>query len=239
MDYDINNFYAMVKTVQEARYAIAAMYGLQLYEWASGFDKEIRLIHRAQWTWIKTMYLLCRYYPLCLWIVIIWAYVGDHDAQLCSRVAYPVHAILAPCQFFSQAAVMVMRAYAFTGRNTAVLVLLGLCYVCLLGLDLWVFCAEIDVPPTLFYVLLQGSGCFPNYGEAVIAVHCQKTRCRDISLARYFINQGFIAFAFILLVNVAAAVSFFRPPSYHHGVGLPVVLAVSNLVACRHSTITR
>lgn len=59
-------------------------------------------IHRAKWTLIKLMYLLCRYYPFAVWILVIWAYVGNHDAQTCARVAHGVHATLAPCVgFFS------------------------------------------------------------------------------------------------------------------------------------------
>ncbi|PPQ75111.1 hypothetical protein CVT24_010066 [Panaeolus cyanescens] len=256
--YYISELIEAKKSVDEARYAMAAMYALQVYEWISGAQKEYRLIYKARWTSIKTLYLLCRYYPLILWPIVMWAYVGNHDADTCYRVAHPVHALLAPCQFFSQA-VMMMRAYAFSGRSKKILVLLGFCYLCLLGTDIWVFCTQVDVPPRDFYLVQGGSGCFPNYGDGfmalrigwhnksqprsqlaailmdlvslvVVVIQCQRMRGRDVSLGTYFVNQGLSAFIFVALVNIGAAIAFFRPPRFHTGIGLPLILVVSNLM---------
>ena len=57
----------------------------------------IQVHRRASWSSVKILYLLCRYYPLGLWFLIMWAYVSDHDAQTCGRVAQAVHTTLAPC----------------------------------------------------------------------------------------------------------------------------------------------
>lgn len=65
---------------------------------------------------------------------------------------------------------MLMRAYAFAGRNRRVLLLLGTCFAGLLGVNIWVFWSHIEVPPPLFYVVLNGSGCFPNYGEGTMGL---------------------------------------------------------------------
>ncbi|KAF8202414.1 hypothetical protein BJ912DRAFT_944750 [Pholiota molesta] len=254
-DYDINDLWMARQIIMDTRYAIVAMLALQIYEWIDSIAKEVKLIHRAKWTSIKIMYLLCRYYPFAVWILIIWAYVGDHDAQTCARVAHGVHATLAPCQFFSQA-VMLMRAFGFAGRSRRVLAVLGLFYSALVGIDLWVFCTKLEnIPPELF-LLLGGTGCFPNYGSDVMGIrigasmlaalvmdlvslvivvsHCLRSGwIRDVSLARYFVNQGLSAFAFISLINITTAITFFRPPRYHSGVGLPLILVVSNLIACR------
>jgi len=46
---------------------------------------------------MKILYILCRYYPFFVWILISWAYVGNHSWDVCSRVVHPVHALLAPC----------------------------------------------------------------------------------------------------------------------------------------------
>lgn len=64
---------------------------------------------------------------------------------------------------------MMMRAYAFTSRNRRVFILLILCYVALVGINIWVFCGRVDIPVEL-YVILQRTGCFPNYGEGIMAV---------------------------------------------------------------------
>lgn len=243
-----------VDTIQEVRYAIAAMYALQLYEWFASFDKEVSLIHQARWSSIKVAYLLCRYYPLCFWPVFMWAYIGNHGPEVCKYVLRPIHGLLAPFLFFSQA-VMVMRAYAFSGRNRRVLIPLATCYSGLLAVNIWVFCIRIEAIPSSFYTLIGGTGCFPDYGDQVMAekigysmlaatlmdlislvfvfIQCRKAQNREVSLARYFISQGLSAFGFIAFINATSAVCFFRPNHGGRGVGLPLVLISSNLVACR------
>lgn len=60
---------------------------------------------------------------------------------------------------------MVMRAYAFSGRNRWVLIPLATCYAGLLAVDIWAFCIDIKPIPPSFYTLIGGTGCFPNYGD--------------------------------------------------------------------------
>jgi len=243
-----------VRSIAEARYAIVAVNCLQVYEWVATSRREADLIHHARWTSVKVAYLLCRYYPLLLWPLVTWAYVGDHDEVVCQRVMRPIHILLAPCQIFPQG-VMLMRAYAFSGRNKRVLLLLCLCYIGLIGVDIWVFCTQIAAPPPIFYLVVGRTGCFPDYGNGfmalrigysmlastlmdlvsliVVLVHCHRTRSRQISLGRYFVNQGLAAFCFVSAVNILTAAIFFEPNSFKSGIGLPFILVVSNLIACR------
>jgi hypothetical protein len=67
-------------------------------------------------------------------------------------------------------AVMVMRAYALSGRDRRILFLLASCYTGLLAVDIWAFCAAVDIPPPIFYTVLGGTGCFPNYGGENMAL---------------------------------------------------------------------
>jgi hypothetical protein len=67
-------------------------------------------------------------------------------------------------------AVMLMRAYAFSGRNKKVLFLLVSCYICLVAVDIWAFCWKIEMPPLILYSVLGGTGCFPNYYGEVMAL---------------------------------------------------------------------
>lgn len=54
-------------------------------------------VHRAKrWSSIKAAYLLCRYYPLIVCPVIMWAYLGNYTATSCERVVRPVNALLTP-----------------------------------------------------------------------------------------------------------------------------------------------
>ncbi|KIM39675.1 hypothetical protein M413DRAFT_415733 [Hebeloma cylindrosporum] len=252
--YGLSDFYSAKQAIMDTRYSIIAMFFLQIYELFAVLQEEMRLIHRASWTSIKTLYLLCRYYPLMLWCAVIWAYVADHDVQTCSRVAQVVHIALAPC--VCNRSVMLMRAYAFSGRNRNVLALLASCYTCLVLVDLWAFCRKVDMPPPILYAILGDTGCFPNYGEVymalrigysmlaailmdlvslvVVAVYCVKSGWnRDVSLAHYFVSQGLTSFAFVSIINIATAITFFKPPRFHIGTGLPLIIVVSNIVACR------
>ncbi|KAL0953972.1 hypothetical protein HGRIS_005131 [Hohenbuehelia grisea] len=226
---------------------------LQVYDWALQFGDEYRLVLKARWTSAKVGYLLCRYYPLLAWIVILWAWTGNHKKSLCESVLKPVHCLLIPMQLCSQG-VMLMRAYAFTGRNKIVLVLLGLCYFAAIGLNIWGLGAKMSLPHGLFLALGR-TGCFPDHSGGVLAarmaavisvavlmdfisltvvlLHCFKIRSMQGSLGLMFVRQGLISFVVVLLVNVTAAIVYFGRKSQYNGVGLPFMLVLSNLVACR------
>lgn len=45
---------------------------------------------------MKIGYLLCRYYPLLYYPVVLWAYCGNYQPSFCKKVVRPVHALLAP-----------------------------------------------------------------------------------------------------------------------------------------------
>ncbi|KAG6902343.1 hypothetical protein C0995_001140 [Termitomyces sp. Mi166 len=243
-----------VQIIREARYAIVAVYCLQLYEWFATLNKEIELIHKSRWTSVKVAYLLCRYYPLLLWPIVIVAYCGTWSYDFCSRFGPAVHVLFMPCQLFPQA-VMLMRAYAFSGRDKRILALLLMCYAGLVVVDIWTFCTHISTIPEIVFVVLGGTGCYPYYGKgymgfrigysmlaatlmdlvslSIVLTVCLGKRNRGVSLARYFCKQGLIAFGLVIAVNVTAAGFFFNQSSPHNGLGLPFIMVVSNLIACR------
>lgn len=246
------------RSISDARYALAAMYALQLQELILSLGKEIRLIHRARWTSVKLAYLLCRYYMLLLWPVILWSYLPAHSFELCTRSGKPVNMLFTPCQVFPQA-VMAMRAYAFSGRDKRALVVLGLAFAGFLSIEIWAWCSRIDMLPWIFYHFLRNTGltgCFANWGGPIMGVRIgismlgamlmdlislvvvliickKKSDTQGSSLGRYFVNQGLWAFVGVTMINAVAAIIFFRPPAFSSGVGLPLALVVPNIVACR------
>ncbi|GLB41573.1 hypothetical protein LshimejAT787_1001730 [Lyophyllum shimeji] len=254
MDLEHLTLDSAIQIITEARYAIAAVYCLQLYEWIATAKREVDLVHHSRWSSVKIAYLLCRYYPLFIWPLVMFAYIGDHTWAVCRRLTAPVHVLLAPCQVFPQA-VMLMRAYAFCGRNKHVLALLLTCYAGLVAVVIWSFCTHIMILPRIVFSFLGNTGCYPYYGKGymgfrvgysmlaatlmdMISLLCVLVRCalnksRQISLARYFIKQGLFSFCLVVAVNVSAAGVFFDQDSPHNGLGLPFILVVSNLIACR------
>lgn len=215
---------------------------------------EVELIHQKKWTSVKIAYLLCRYYPMIYFPVLSWAYVGNHDPRLCPHVVVPLQILQAPLQIIPHA-VMMMRAYAFTGRNRKILIGLSLLYIALIAVNLRVFITENTLPSEGFYDILGPMGCFPNYGIpsmaarmgyvmiaavvtdgvslAVILVHCYRTRSLGSSLGKFFVCQGVYAFLSALMVNTTAAVLFFRPGKGHIGIGVPLFLVAPDFIACR------
>jgi hypothetical protein len=69
---------------------------------------------------------------------------------------------------FLNLGVMLMRAYAFTSRSRQILIILGLCYLFLVGFNLWVFCTPIRIHLELF-TLYGPTGCYPDNTDGAFA----------------------------------------------------------------------
>jgi hypothetical protein len=92
-----------------------------------------------------------------------YVYLIQNAAIVCARYAKNTYSHYWLRVLPSPAGVMLMRAYAFTGRNIRVLVLLLVFYAALIGIDVWFFCFNVVTLPDLAYELLGGTGCFPDY----------------------------------------------------------------------------
>ncbi|KAJ6485737.1 hypothetical protein C8R45DRAFT_828674 [Mycena sanguinolenta] len=173
MDFPIG---PSLNTIQIIRNGVYSVYCLALHEWL-----EMYAIYLSRWNSIKVAYLLCRYYHLLLWPLVIYAYGGNHTAQTCSKLTQIVTSLFLPMvrdlfpdyicltersnclpqQIYT--AVMLMRAHAFAGRNIRVLVLLLVFYAALTGINIWFFCFNVDVMADFVFELFNGTGCFPDY----------------------------------------------------------------------------
>ncbi|KJA28257.1 hypothetical protein HYPSUDRAFT_34644 [Hypholoma sublateritium FD-334 SS-4] len=266
------------KLLQNVRYSLAAVACIILYEWLINLPEEIRLIYPSRWSSVKIGYLLCRYYPLLYYPVVLWAYCGDYQPSFCKKVVRPVHALLAPFHFLGQCvcslvllsslihggssilsklAVMFMRAYAFSGRNQKVLAVLCSAYIGLIGGDIYLFFVNVPVPHLGEFGLSlpQGGGCFPDYTTAIfgsrigiamigaisldllslgiVIIYCTKNHTGRTPLAGYFLKQGLITFAWISITNVISVIVYFKAHDPFSGLGLPFILVISNILACR------
>ncbi|TFK39686.1 hypothetical protein BDQ12DRAFT_711808, partial [Crucibulum laeve] len=255
---NVNSFQETFATIQAVRYSLVAAYCLQIYEWFASLHDELILIHNGAWSSVRVAYILCRYYPLTYWAALMWAYVFDHDPIFCSGVVRPVHALLSPFQFLSQA-IMLMRTYAFSGRSHKVFIILSTAYVFLVGVDIWLFCTDVFPPSEEkfgpYLALVEGTGCFPDYsadlmgiriGLAMLAamlmdllsliivlIFCFRRQNGRTPLGRYFLKQGLSSFALLTAVNIIGMCLYFQSHSPSSGIGLPFILVISNLLACR------
>ncbi|CAK5273779.1 unnamed protein product [Mycena citricolor] len=242
------------ESIALTRWSVVAVYCIALCEWLHALPKEVDLIWPSRWNSIKLAYFLCRYYSVLTWPIVIYAYVLDHSIQTCSRLTHAVNYTLLPMQCFAHA-VMLMRAYGFTGRNRKALVLLCTCLAGLIGVNVWFFCVDVPQLADLVYEVLGGTGCFPDYSATsdnlriglemaaavfmdlisllvIVLYRIQKGRFQG-SLSRVFVNQGLLAFGCMLAVNATALGSYYNPDLYHNGMALPYILILPNVVACR------
>ncbi|TFK65884.1 hypothetical protein BDN72DRAFT_177184 [Pluteus cervinus] len=229
--------------VQNLRYAIAAAYTVQVFEWIAAFPDEVKLIHRTRWCSVKVAYLLCRYYPLLSFPVLMWAYLGNYSREFCAPVIQPVGALFAPFQVFPQ------------GRRCSILAALAACFGAVVAISVWVFCSGASALPSEMYQTLRNTGCFSNYAGDVMGLrlgivlltatlmdlvsliiviwHCRKALSSGWELATYFIRQGLASFALISMANGVAAILYFESGSSFSRSGLPFAFTICNVIACR------
>ncbi|TFK75041.1 hypothetical protein BDN72DRAFT_605854 [Pluteus cervinus] len=240
---------------RNGRSSLVASFSLLVFEWLATLPSEIELIHSvpSRWSSIRIAFVLCRYYPLLAYSVILWAYTGDFSGQQCSHITRPVYALYAPSHFLGPA-VMVLRAYAFAGRKFKILVLLSCCYALFFGIGVWVYWAGVGILPTEWFEHFGKTGCYPSSGDGImgfrvgfaigsstlmdlvslsVVLHCRKEGMDRWSLGKYFVAQGLGSFAIITMVNAAATIMYFQPQGSFSRIGLSFVIIINTITACR------
>jgi len=238
-------------SVQFARQIAVAAYALQVYEWLICFSDEYLYVHKARWTSLKLAYLLCRYFPLFFFPAYIWLYVGNHPLSVCAKVLCPLHIFHAFFPLFAQPVIMI-RTYAFTGRNKFILAFLVACWIAIVGCILWIE-SKAKKPLVELHLLFGDTACFPSGGDkmriplalyhlgvfffdflmtAIVFIHCIRFRTLWGPLGKAFVVQGLIAFVAMSALNLAIAVMFFNPVRTWQGLSICGGIA-SDIIACR------
>ncbi|TFK52460.1 hypothetical protein OE88DRAFT_1405861 [Heliocybe sulcata] len=247
-------------SLSSGRYNVVVVYTIHLYEWLISLEEEVSLIHRARWNAIKIAYLFSRYYPLLLFPLHMWSWLGNHDHHTCDKVTRVLYCLLIPFPFSAQTIIM-LRTYAFTGRRKSILAILCVAAAAILGLEVWIFGTDFTLSEELF-LLYNETGCFaedryaqanvfvyrPAYHAAglflaifffdsicisLIVGYCfwePNVRCR---LAKTFVEQGFAAFLIMSVLNITSAAFYFISARQWNGISLPYALILPNVVACR------
>ncbi|KAH6915796.1 hypothetical protein BKA70DRAFT_470338 [Coprinopsis sp. MPI-PUGE-AT-0042] len=248
----------LLTAIATARYSILAVQAIQIYEWIVNIREEFRLVTHSAWSSVKVTYLLCRYYPLIFWPIMEWAFVGNHDPRLCQSLVGPIHGLFG---FLSlpAGAVLFLRAYAFSGRDRGVLVMLSLSYLFVVGTHVWMFL--IDVPHfgtaanNRLEQVVGGIGCFPDYRTfalgkrlwvamlasfimnlmslVIVVYYCLRRYNGQTSLGRYFLKQGLNVFAYTSAVALVSIVFYFKGPGGGNAIGLPIIFVLPDMLACR------
>jgi hypothetical protein len=246
--------------VQFAQYTAVATYSLQVYEWLICFSDEYLYVHKARWTSIKVAYLICRYFPLLVFPVYLWAWVGNHSTSVCAKVVQPLYILLVFPTMAAQV-VLIIRTYAFAGHNKLILVLLSSLWCAMLGAQLWKQITRWTVVvewqdligdfPCFAWdrrTTASGVGVYSRHIHAmfklytflfdslmmgIVFIHCLRYRAIWGPLAKVFVAQGLIAYVMMSALHLATTIILFNPNSrlYDGICFLPPVLGC--VIACR------
>ncbi|EIM80014.1 uncharacterized protein STEHIDRAFT_150848 [Stereum hirsutum FP-91666 SS1] len=116
---------ALWRIVHVAQIYVASTTSIWIWDWLVCLPEEWKYIWKAQWSAIKMVYLMVRYYALAVLIMTdIWV-LGVWTEESCSRYLriLPAFAVLVE---LSVELVLVLRVYALWGRNKWLLIFLSL-----------------------------------------------------------------------------------------------------------------
>ncbi|KAH9062271.1 hypothetical protein EDB87DRAFT_1608249 [Lactarius vividus] len=138
------------------------------YDWVISLDQEVALIYPTQWNGVKAAYLFCRYYPMAIAPFHLWGLVGNHEQRVCESYYHVLFACSMPTLLITlgsvvSSVILMLRTYAFSERNTRVLVALSITYLGLAGVIIWVLSKGLTLIP--LFSLTKRTACFAISGE--------------------------------------------------------------------------
>ncbi|KAI9443177.1 hypothetical protein H4582DRAFT_1168181 [Lactarius indigo] len=118
--------------------------GMRLLILTSAFrlDQEVTFIHPAPWNAVKGAYIFCRYYPLAIAPFHFWGFLGDHEQPVCESYYHALYVCTIPTMLSAQF-ILMLRAYAFSGRKKKVLAVLSITFFGLVGVIIWVMSKQL------------------------------------------------------------------------------------------------
>ncbi|KAF8895542.1 hypothetical protein BD779DRAFT_1500092 [Infundibulicybe gibba] len=258
----LNSIVAIGATsLRVGRYSAAAVYVLLVYEFLICFDDEWLYIHKTRFSSMKMAYFTCRYFPLFAFPIYLWAWLGDHTPVTCHRIIHPLYGFMTVFPLAAQLVILI-RTFAFTGRSNIILGVLSISFLTVAVAEIWLFGTRFVVVDEL-YLLLGNSGCFANDAHAqagkpfeylnakptglvmlgaffldvmmmvMVVVHWIRIGSVRGRLGRLFLVHGLGAFLAISAMNLFTACLYLSDNRQWDGLGLPFVLTLPDIIACR------
>jgi len=103
-------------SIVAAKQSAVGLYALIVYEFLLLLDDEYRLVYKSRWNTIKVLYLLCRFMPLVLWLVVVFMLVTGRSPINCTSWVYAQSWIMMTLQFVPEC-LLLYRAWAFCGQK--------------------------------------------------------------------------------------------------------------------------
>ncbi|KAF8152351.1 hypothetical protein B0H34DRAFT_113281 [Crassisporium funariophilum] len=223
----------MLQALNLTRFPVVAIYSIVVFDFLLLIDQEHRLIYKSRWTWLKAIYLVCRYYPLTVWPFTIWLYVVDHSYETCIPMVTLQQLSFIPLHFFPHC-MLIIRVWAFSGRKRWTLALLLACLSGYLAVQIWSTTGNHLVSEIIFATFGR-SGCFRRSPHSKNQfAYCLNTRSTHGRLGKLFLIQAFSFFCFMLCLNLGSAYLFSRDSSQKpDGTAWVSTLILPNILACR------
>ncbi|KAF8892588.1 hypothetical protein BD779DRAFT_1196643 [Infundibulicybe gibba] len=230
-------------------------YTLILWDFVTLISEEYRLIYRSRWNLIKFFYLFCRYYPLIVWPFFLWSWFLDHDFQTCHKIYLYHQASIIPLQMAPQC-ILLLRAWAFTGKNKYVLCLFAAIFASFVGIQAQAYATPTILDAPLFS-LMGKTGCFRDVrgkglektrqigltmlfgtfmdatAAIVVAGHCIRIRSTQGPLGQVFLKQGLAIFGTMLALDIVSSVLYLGARKNISTMAYTFTFVIPNIIACR------
>jgi len=257
--------WAALRSLAIGRYSIAAAYTVLFYDWIILLDEEVAFIYPAPWNIGKMSYLFCRYYPLVVSPFLFWGFLADHEETVCKAYYRALYACAIPTTLSAQL-ILMLRSYAFSGRQRPVLVVLSIPFFILVGFVVWVVSTQLNL--TALFMIRERSACFATSNQpisgAVRAVgayqlgtisvltavfdcinvfivirHCVRERRNLGPLGQSFLKQGVLVYVIMTALNALTIGTYFTPHLLSQGQGSWFAYILPSALSCRLVLILR
>ncbi|KAI0784734.1 hypothetical protein C8Q75DRAFT_778697 [Abortiporus biennis] len=231
-----------------------AMYAVAIWDWVVCLPREWRFIWKTPWTTVKVSYIFCRYWVIAVIPYLLWAFCTDHDLEECEKI-FQIPVGLAMWNQVSAEVILLIRTYAFFGRNVYMLALLIAALSGVVAYQLYVVVSRI----TLFPFLGSSFGpCLPMskphsgahllgffiaplmYDTIVTAATVGKAVTirrqsggHSGKLLQTFLREGIFYYILISMTNLVNGIFYLQPRQAISAICIPLSVMLSPVLACR------
>ncbi|KAH9858241.1 hypothetical protein C2E23DRAFT_880880 [Lenzites betulinus] len=231
-----------------------AMYAIVVWDWLSGLQREYRFIWKTSWTPVKVAYLLCRYWVLAVVPYLLWAFAVNHSLETCERI-FKIPVSLAMWNQVAAECILLIRTYAFFGRNIFILTFLLVALAGVVSYQLYVATSQMLLLP--FLPGTTSGPCFPMskphsahllgffiapllYDTVVTFMTIGKAvsiRRRNggpsSQLIQTFLREGVFYYILISFANLINGIFYLQPRQAISAICIPLSVMLSPVLACR------
>ncbi|OAX32857.1 hypothetical protein K503DRAFT_701389 [Rhizopogon vinicolor AM-OR11-026] len=230
-------------------------YAVVVWDWVISLPREWHFIWKTNWTPVKIAYLFCRYWVMAVVPYLLYAFVTNHSEAECQKI-YRIPVALAMWNQVGSESVLLIRTYAFFGRNHYLLAMLLCALGGVVGYQLFVDTSEMMLLPFVTPPFTEGP-CFPIskphsahllgffiapllFDTIVTAITVWKAftiRRRNggpsSKLIQTFLREGVFYYILISIANLINGIFYLQPRQVISAINIPLSVMMAPVLACR------